>query len=165
MTTKTAEVGILMGSASDLETMKETQKILDDFGIVSEIKILSAHRTPEMATDYAKGAGKRGLRVIIAGAGMANHLAGTIAAHTLLPVIGVPLDSGSVQGLDALLSTVQMPPGIPVATVAIGRAGAKNAAYLAVEILALGDRNLQSKLQSLREKQKEMIKKMNKEIA
>jgi phosphoribosylaminoimidazole carboxylase PurE protein len=143
-------VGILMGSDSDLPTMQEAGKILEEFAVPFELRICSAHRTPERLARYAREADGRGLRVLIAGAGGAAHLAGVLAAHVTLPVIGVPMESGALGGLDALLSTAQMPGGIPVACVAIGRAGACNAALLAVEILALGDAQLKRKLADYR---------------
>lgn len=139
-------VGIVMGSDSDLPVMQAAADFLQSIGIDFEMRITSAHRTPEQACDYARTARQRGLKLIIAGAGMAAHLAGVMAAHTTLPVIGVPLDASALNGLDALLSTVQMPPGIPVATMGIGKAGAKNAAVLAARILALGDSDLKEKL-------------------
>jgi 5-(carboxyamino)imidazole ribonucleotide mutase len=139
-------VGIVMGSDSDLPLMQEALKILDSFGIAYEVHISSAHRTPERTAQFAKAARDRGLEVIIAGAGWAAHLAGVIAAETTLPVIGVPIDSSPLQGLDALLSMVQMPGGIPVATMTIGKAGAKNAALFAAQILALKYPELQQKL-------------------
>ena len=128
-------VGILMGSASDAETMAETEKILKQNLIPYEINVLSAHRNPDGVSAYAKAAEKRGLKVIICGAGMSAALAGVVSAHTKLPVIGVPMESGSLKGMDALLSTVQMPGGVPVACMAIGKAGAKNAAIFAMRIL------------------------------
>ena len=137
-------VGILMGSDSDWPTMKAAADVLAQFGIASEAKVISAHRTPRDLEDYASSALKRGLRVIIAGAGGAAHLPGVTAAFTILPVIGVPIESKSLKGLDSLLSIVQMPPGVPVATVGIG--AAKNAGLLAVQILAVGDPALQKKL-------------------
>ena len=140
------QVGIVMGSDSDLDVMKETVAILRNFGVVFEITVASAHRTPRRAAEFAESARNRGIKVIIAGAGHAAHLAGAMAAHTTLPVIGVPIDSSAFQGLDALLSTVQMPPGIPVATVAVGKPGAVNAGILAVQILAVGDPALSDKL-------------------
>ncbi len=140
-------VGIVMGSDSDLPVMRAAADFLASIGIGYELTISSAHRTPEQATTYARTARDRGLKIIIAGAGMAAHLAGVLAAHTTLPVIGVPLDASSLNGLDALLSTVQMPPGIPVATMGIGKSGAKNAAVLAVRILALSNPALQEKLE------------------
>ncbi len=143
-------VGILMGSDSDLPTMQEAAKVLEEFGVPHELHICSAHRTPERLRRYARQAERRGLRVLIAGAGGAAHLAGVLAAQLTLPVVGIPMESGPLHGLDALLSTVQMPGGIPVATVAIGRAGARNAALLAVEILALSDSALRRRLRQHR---------------
>ena len=139
-------VSIVMGSDSDLPVMTEALKILDEFGIGSELILTSAHRTPERTTKFAKTAATRGVKIIIAGAGAAAHLAGVIASQTLLPVIGVPIDATPLHGLDALLSTVQMPGGIPVATMAIGKAGAKNAALFAVRLLAVEDPSLNRKL-------------------
>ena len=139
-------VGIVMGSDSDLGVMTEATKILKQFQVPYEITVASAHRSPARAAEFATSARDRGVRVIIAGAGHAAHLAGVIAAHTTLPVIGVPIDSSCLQGLDALLSTVQMPPGIPVATVSIGKSGARNAGILAVQMLALTDESLQGQL-------------------
>jgi len=141
-------VSVVMGSDSDLPVMEETVKVLEAFAIPHELYLTSAHRTPERTAQFARGAAKRGVRVIIVGAGGAAHLAGVIASQTLLPVIGVPIDATSLQGLDALLATVQMPGGIPVATMAIGKAGAKNAALLAVRILALEEPDLPKKLQA-----------------
>lgn len=158
------KIGIVMGSESDLPTMQEAQKILSQFHIESEIRILSAHRTPDLAAHYSKSAKEKGIQVIIAGAGMANHLAGAMAAHTILPVIGVPLDGSPIHGIDALFSTVQMPPGVPVACVAIGKAGAKNAAYLALQILALRDEKLAKSLLKERKKNEEAIQEKNKNI-
>jgi phosphoribosylaminoimidazole carboxylase PurE protein len=135
-----------MGSDSDLNVMAEAEKRLERFGIPCEIRIMSAHRTPELAAQYAATAEQRGLDVIIAGAGAAAHLAGAIAANTTLPVIGVPIDSSSLNGLDALLATVQMPAGIPVATMAIGKAGAANAAIFAAQIVARRDAAVAAKL-------------------
>lgn len=139
-------VGILMGSDSDLPVMQAAADVLKSFDIPYEIRIASAHRTPAQATEYAQTAYERGVKLIIAGAGMAAHLAGVLAAHTTIPVIGVPIDASSLNGLDALLSTVQMPPGIPVATMGIGKAGAKNAAVLAARILGITDKDMQEKL-------------------
>jgi 5-(carboxyamino)imidazole ribonucleotide mutase len=141
-------VSVVMGSDSDLPVMEETVKVLEAFAIPHELYLTSAHRTPERTSTFTRGAAKRGVRVIIVGAGAAAHLAGVIASQTLLPVIGVPIDATSLQGLDALLATVQMPGGIPVATMAIGKAGAKNAALFAVRILALEDNELLKKLQT-----------------
>src|SRR3990172_1169215 len=135
-------VGILMGSDSDLSVMEETAKVLREFKVPYEMTVSSAHRTPRRTSDYAKNAESRGIKVIIAGAGLAAHLAGFIAAETTLPVIGVPMETGPLKGLDALLSTVQMPGGVPVAAMAIGKAGAKNAGIFAVEILATSDARL-----------------------
>jgi len=134
-------VAIAMGSGSDLPVMSETSSVLEEFGVAHEVRIVSAHRTPELCRAFAPRAAGRGIKVIVAGAGKAAHLAGVIAAHTTLPVIGVPLDAG-LSGLDALLSTAQMPGGVPVACMAVGKAGAKNAGILAVEMLALGDARL-----------------------
>jgi 5-(carboxyamino)imidazole ribonucleotide mutase len=139
-------VAILMGSDSDWETVAPAAETLKKFGVAFEVRVCSAHRTPDAAAEFAKGAAAGGLRVLIAAAGSAAHLAGVLAAHTTLPVIGVPLKGGALDGLDALLATVQMPAGIPVATVALGKAGAINAALLAVQILALADPALQARL-------------------
>ncbi|HKT89779.1 MAG TPA: 5-(carboxyamino)imidazole ribonucleotide mutase [Candidatus Sulfotelmatobacter sp.] len=147
-----ALVSIVMGSDSDLEIMREAGKALDDFGIPYEIDVTSAHRSPDRSADFAKKAADRGIKVIIAAAGGAAHLAGVIAAHTILPVIGVPIPSTSLNGMDSLLSTVQMPPGIPVATVAIGKWGATNAGILAAQILAVGDEAMAKKLHGHKEK-------------
>lgn len=144
-------VSIVMGSDSDLEIMREAAKALEEFGIAYEIDVTSAHRSPERTAEFARKAGQRGVRVIIAGAGGAAHLAGVIAAHTTLPVIGVPITS-VLNGLDSLLATVQMPAGIPVATVAIGKAGATNAGILAAQILALSNAALAKKMDAHKEK-------------
>lgn len=152
-----AAVGIVMGSDSDLGVMKETTSILKQFEVPYEITVASAHRSPGRAADFATTAWDRGVRVIIAGAGHAAHLAGAMAAHTSLPVIGVPIDSSCLQGFDALLSTVQMPPGIPVATVSIGKSGARNAGILAVQILALADATLQEKLKDFKSDMAEKV--------
>jgi len=146
----TATVGVLMGSDSDLPTMAETVRVLEGYGVATEVRVLSAHRTPEEATRYAREAEGRGIKVLIAGAGGAAHLAGALAAHSTLPVIGVPLESSPLSGFDALLSTVQMPPGIPVATVGVGAMGARNAGHLAVAIIAVGDDALRGKLKAKR---------------
>ena len=143
-------VGILMGSDSDLEVMQEAEKRLDYFDIPYETRILSAHRSPLQTQEYAASASRRGLEVIIVGAGAAAHLAGAVAAHTTLPVIGVPIDSSSLKGLDALLSTVQMPAGVPVATMAIGKAGAANAGIFAAAILGGRDQRIAAKLARLK---------------
>jgi len=150
-------VGIVMGSDSDLEVMQEATRILKQFGVPYEITVASAHRSPERAAAFAATARERGIRVIIAGAGHAAHLAGAMAAHTSLPVIGVPIDSSCLQGFDALLSTVQMPPGVPVATLSIGKPGAGNAAILAVQILALSDTVLESKLADFKKDMAEKV--------
>ncbi|MBN9289267.1 MAG: 5-(carboxyamino)imidazole ribonucleotide mutase [Gammaproteobacteria bacterium 39-13] len=139
-------VAILMGSDSDFPVMQATTEILASFGIAFEVKVSSAHRTPERTLAYVKDAEKRGCAVFICAAGLAAHLAGTVAAHTLKPVLGVPLEGGSLQGMDSLLSTVQMPAGIPVGCVAIGKAGAQNAGFLSAQILALQDAALYEKL-------------------
>mgnify|MGYP001358295860 CR=1 FL=1 len=146
-------VGVIMGSKSDLETMQEAAKVLDQFGVPYEMKVVSAHRTPDWMAEYAKTAESRGLEVIIAGAGGAAHLPGMVAAHTVLPVLGVPVQSRALQGLDSLLSIVQMPGGIPVGTLAIGAAGSKNAALLAVRILATSRPELRAKLHEFHQKQ------------
>lgn len=143
---KTVVVSVVMGSDSDLPVMAEATKILDDFGIGYELILTSAHRAPERTAKFSKAAAGRGVKIIIAGAGAAAHLAGVIASQTLLPVIGVPINATSMNGLDALLSTVQMPGGIPVATMAIGLAGAKNAALLAIRILSLENKALSDRL-------------------
>ena len=140
-----------MGSDSDLPVMQETTGVLEQFGVAHELEVISAHRSPDRCRAFARGAARRGVRVIVAGAGKAAHLAGVVAAHTTLPVIGVPLDAG-MSGMDALLSTAQMPGGVPVACMAVGKAGAKNAGLLAVEILALEDPGLAKKLADLRAK-------------
>ncbi len=156
---KRAKVAIIMGSTSDLPTMSEAEQVLKSFGVQAEVKVLSAHRTPLATINYAVSAGHRGVKVIIAGAGGAAHLAGVIAAHTTLPVIGVPMTTTHLKGIDSLFSTVQMPSGIPVATMAIGKSGAKNAALLAVQILALEDEKLQKKLVGFKKKLAAAIKK------
>jgi phosphoribosylaminoimidazole carboxylase PurE protein len=143
-------VGVVMGSKSDADVMKGCLEQLEALKIPYEVKVISAHRTPDQTREFAEKASGRGLEVIIAGAGWSAHLAGVIAAHTLLPVIGVPIDSSSLQGMDALLSTVQMPPGIPVATVAIGKGGAKNSAILAAQILGLKHQEIAAALKSYR---------------
>lgn len=145
-------VSIVMGSDSDLEIMREATKPLEEFGVAYEMDITSAHRSPNRTAEFAAKAAERGIRVIIAGAGGAAHLAGVIAAHTTLPVIGVPMPSSSLGGMDALLATVQMPAGIPVATVAIGKAGATNAGILAAQILGVGDGAIAKKLIGYKEK-------------
>jgi 5-(carboxyamino)imidazole ribonucleotide mutase len=146
-------VGIIMGSKSDWETMRHAKEMLDRFGVPCEAKIVSAHRTPQWMVEYASSAAERGLQIIIAGAGGAAHLPGMTAANTLLPVLGVPVESKALNGLDSLLSIVQMPGGIPVGTLAIGKSGAQNAALLAVAILANHDPALREKLRVFREEQ------------
>jgi phosphoribosylaminoimidazole carboxylase PurE protein len=155
---KISQVAVVMGSDSDLPVMQSCTDQLKAFGIDPIIRIISAHRTPVVAADFADNAAKNGIKVIIAAAGMAAHLAGSLAGRTALPIIGVPLAASTgPAGLDALLSTVQMPPGVPVATVAIGKAGAKNAAILAVQILALSDEGLNAKLADFRAEQSKMV--------
>ncbi|MBA7618765.1 N5-carboxyaminoimidazole ribonucleotide mutase [subsurface metagenome] len=155
---KTSPVAVVMGSDSDMDVMQSCIEQLGYFGIEPAVRIISAHRTPQIAADFAQTAAKNGIKVIIAAAGMAAHLAGALAAKTTLPVIGVPLISSSgLEGIDALLSTLQMPPGVPVATVAIGKAGAKNAAILAIQILALADSNLREKLAEFKKAQKKKV--------
>ncbi len=144
-------VAILMGSDSDLPVMRTTVETLDTFGIPVEVRVSSAHRTPQATHEYVREADRRGCAVFICAAGLAAHLGGAVAAATVKPVIGVPLDAGPLQGMDALLSTVQMPGGIPVACVAIGKAGAKNAGYLAAQILALSDPAIAQRLKDERE--------------
>ncbi len=152
-------VGIVMGSTSDWDTMQAAAKMLDEFGVPYEAKAMSAHRSPQLVAEWASSAAQRGMKVIIAAAGGAAHLAGVVAAHTTLPVLGVPMPSRHLQGLDSLLSTVQMPKGIPVATLAIGDAGAANASLFAVAILALSDKGLDAKLAQFRTRQTEAVKK------
>ena len=155
---KTAPVAVIMGSDSDMKVMKSCIEQLGDFGIDPVVRIISAHRTPEIASDFAQNAAGKGIKVIIAAAGMAAHLAGAMAAQVTLPVIGVPLDSGGgLGGMDALLSTVQMPPGVPVATMAVGKAGGKNAAIFAVQILALSDEKMSEKLAAFKQDQKQKV--------
>ncbi len=146
-------VGVIMGSKSDWETMRAAVDVLEQFGVPHERRVVSAHRTPEWMSEYARTAGSRGLRVIIAGAGGAAHLPGMVAAQTLLPVLGVPVQSRALSGLDSLLSIVQMPGGIPVGTLAIGEAGARNAGLMAVRILATTDATLRDKLQQFHDEQ------------
>jgi len=146
-------VGILLGSKSDWETMKAASETLARFGVAHECRVLSAHRTPDATASYVKAAEGRGLEVLVAAAGMAAHLAGAVAAQSVLPVLGVPMEGGPLKGLDALLATVQMPGGIPVGTLAIGKAGATNAALLAVAILANQRPELRQKLRDFREEQ------------
>lgn len=158
------QVSIVMGSDSDLEIMREAGKALEGFGIEYEIDVTSAHRSPDRSADFAKKAASRGIRVIIAGAGGAAHLAGVIAAHTILPVIGVPIPSTSLNGMDSLLSTVQMPAGIPVATVAIGKPGATNAGILAAQIIAVADAGIAKKLDAHKEKLAKGVEEKSKKL-
>src|SRR5271165_4270168 len=151
MSTK-PRVSIVMGSDSDLDIMRETAKSLEEFGIEYEIDVTSAHRSPDRTAEFARNAASRGIRVIIAGAGGAAHLAGVIAAHTTLPVIGVPIPATSLNGMDSLLATVQMPAGIPVATVAIGKPGATNAGILAAQMIGLSDAAVAQKLEEHKKK-------------
>ena len=157
-------VGIVMGSDSDLEVMRETAQILDKFGIGYEMNIISAHRTPQKAHEYAFGAEERGLEIIIAGAGKAAHLAGVIASLTSLPVIGVPMQTSLAGGLDSLLSIVQMPSGVPVATVAVGKAGAKNAGILAAQILGVKFPEIRQKVKEYKKEIAESVKAKNEKL-
>lgn len=157
-------VGILMGSDSDLPIMEEASKILDKFGIGHEVVVSSAHRSPERTRKYVVGASKRGIKILIAGAGAAAHLAGVVAAETTLPVIGVPIGSSALNGLDALLSTTQMPGGVSVAGMAIGKAGAKNAGVLSVQILALNDKTLQKKLLQFKKDQAKEVEQKSRKL-
>ncbi|MBR7107904.1 MAG: 5-(carboxyamino)imidazole ribonucleotide mutase [Lentisphaeria bacterium] len=150
-------VGILMGSKSDLDVVRNAFDVLDSFGVPFKARILSAHRTPQEAAEFAENAEKNGIKVLICAAGMAAHLGGVIAAHTTLPVVGIPMVSEPFKAADSLLSVVQMPPGIPVAAVTCGKAGARNAALYAVSILALGDSELAAKLKDFRAKQREQV--------
>lgn len=154
-----ALVAVMMGSRSDWDTMRAVSDTLEKFGVEHENRVLSAHRSPKLTADYASSAEERGIEVIIAAAGGAAHLAGVVAAHTILPVLGVPMESASLKGLDSLLSTVQMPGGIPVGTLAIGKPGATNAALLAIAILALKRPELRAKLRAFRAEQAEKIAK------
>jgi len=151
-------VGIIMGSKSDWETMRHAAEVLDRFGVPREAKVVSAHRTPDWMVEYATSAESRGIQVIIAGAGGAAHLPGMVAANTLLPVLGVPVEGQSLKGIDSLLSIVQMPGGIPVGTLAIGKAGAKNAALLAVAMLANNDPQLREQLRAFRREQAQTVR-------
>ena len=157
-------VGILMGSDSDFPVMEEASKVLDKFGIGHEVIVSSAHRSPERTRKYVLGASKRGIKILIAGAGAAAHLAGVVAAETTLPVIGVPIGSSALNGLDALLSTTQMPGGVSVAGMAIGKAGAKNAGVLSVQILALNDKNLQKKLLQFKKDQAKEVERKSRKL-
>ncbi|HUS11491.1 MAG TPA: 5-(carboxyamino)imidazole ribonucleotide mutase [Pyrinomonadaceae bacterium] len=151
-------VAVVMGSKSDWETMQHADQTLTKFGITHECRVMSAHRTPQLASEYSAAASSRGIEVIIAAAGGAAHLAGVIAAHTVLPVLGVPMKSEALNGMDSLLATVQMPAGIPVGTLAIGKPGAINAALLAIAILANSRPELRSKLQEFRDEQEQQVR-------
>ena len=153
------KVAIIMGSESDAEEMKPASDILNELGIKNESRVISAHRTPDRLREYILDSEKNGVKVFIGGAGMAAALPGVIAAHTHLPVLGVPIESKSLKGMDSLLSILQMPPGIPVGTVAIGKPGSKNAGLLAASILALEDKNIESKLKEFRKKQSDKVRK------
>jgi phosphoribosylaminoimidazole carboxylase PurE protein len=167
VTGKNVSVAVLVGSDSDMEVMQSCIEQLRFFGIEPQVRIISAHRTPDIAAEFAKNAASNGIEVIIAAAGMAAHLAGAIAAQTTLPVVAVPLTSSAsaLGGMDALLSTVQMPPGVPVATMAIGKAGAVNAAIFAVQILALKDKSLAEKLVEFRTKQAQKVKEKDSSVS
>lgn len=158
------KVGILMGSDSDLEVMREAENRLDYFSIPYETRILSAHRSPDKTLEYSQSAEQRGLEAIIVGAGAAAHLAGVVAATTTLPVIGVPIDSSALKGIDALLATVQMPAGVPVATMAIGKAGAANAGIYAAQILARKDSQIAAKLAQLKEEMASGVEEKNRKL-
>ncbi len=158
------QVGIVMGSDSDLAVMESASNVLKEFGVAFEITVASAHRSPQRAAEWASSARERGIKVIIAGAGHAAHLAGAMAAHTSLPIIGVPIDSSCLQGMDALLATVQMPPGVPVATMAIGKSGARNAGILAVQILALADTVLAEKLEEYKQNMADRVEQKAKKL-
>ncbi|MYL37493.1 5-(carboxyamino)imidazole ribonucleotide mutase [Halobacillus litoralis] len=159
-----AEVGIIMGSISDWDTMQEACSVLDELAVDYEKEIISAHRTPEDMFTYSETAREKGLKVIIAGAGGAAHLPGMVASKTTLPVIGVPVESKSLQGMDSLLSIVQMPGGVPVATVSIGKAGAKNAGLLAAEMLGAFDKETAARLETYRSRMKEKVEHMRREL-
>ena len=156
--TTTPLVAVIMGSKSDWETMRHADQTLTDFGVAHECRVMSAHRTPHLASEYASSAGEKGFEVIIAAAGGAAHLAGVLAAHTTLPVLGVPMKSDALNGMDSLLSTVQMPAGIPVGTLAIGKPGAINAALFAIAILANSRPDLRAKLKDYRRRQEEQVR-------
>lgn len=158
------QVLIIMGSDSDMPVMKKTCEALEEFKIPYDITVSSAHRTPERTVRIIKDAEKKGIEVIIAGAGAAAHLAGVIASHTIIPVIGVPIDSSPLKGIDSLYSTVQMPPGVPVATMAVGEAGAKNAAIFAIQILGLKDASISRKLVLFREKMADEVVEKSKRV-
>ena len=154
---KKIQIVLMMGSPSDLSTIQEAADILKEFGVGYEMRVLSAHRTPRETDRYAEGLRSRGIQVVIAGAGGSAALAGVVASHTLLPVVGVPVETTALKGMDSLLSTVQMPPGVPVGCVAIGKPGAKNAALLALRILGLSDKTIEKKLEKYREEQRQKI--------
>jgi len=158
---KKIKVAIMMGSKSDLPVMEEAAKVLNDFGIANEMRVLSAHRTPKETAEYAEGLKDRGVSVVICGAGASAALSGVVSAHTIIPVIGVPIDSTALNGMDALLSTVQMPPGVPVGAVAVGKGGAKNAALLALRIMSLSDKAIEKKLEEFKENQRKQILDIN----
>jgi 5-(carboxyamino)imidazole ribonucleotide mutase len=158
---KAAEVGIVMGSDSDWPIVKSASETLKSFGIEHEVRVISAHRTPELASEYSATAEERGLKVIISAAGGAAHLGGVLAAHTILPVIGIPIKGGAVNGVDSMWATLQMPAGIPVATVTLGSAGPVNAAVLAAQIIAVGDPEIREKLVAYKEQLKEKVHKGN----
>ncbi len=164
-TNTSATVAVLMGSDSDWPLLEETVKTLHGFGITADVRVMSAHRTPDQAAKFAKNARKQGIRVIIAAAGSAAHLAGVVAAHTTAPVIGIPVKGGALDGLDALLSTLQMPAGIPVATVALGKSGAINAAILAAQILAVADPAMETKMDQHKKTLADKVKKGNARVA
>lgn len=157
-------VAVLMGSDSDLTVLKGTLDELTKFGIPYEARILSAHRTPTRVAEYVQDADTRGCAVFIAAAGLAAHLAGAVAGHTIKPVIGIPLDAGSLGGIDALLATVQMPPGTPVACTSIGKAGAKNAAHIAAQILAITDANIAKRIQEVREEKRQSLRQADEKL-
>ena len=157
-------VGILMGSDSDVEVMREAAKVFKEFGVAHEMVVTSAHRSPKRTAVYAGSAEKRGIKILICGAGHAAHLAGVIAAQTTIPVIGVPIDSSSLKGLDSILSTVQMPGGVPVATMAIGKSGAMNAGVLSIEILALSNVRLKKKLIHYREEMEKKVEEKSRRL-
>ncbi|MBU2540478.1 MAG: 5-(carboxyamino)imidazole ribonucleotide mutase [Candidatus Omnitrophica bacterium] len=159
-----AIVSIIMGSSSDTQVLKETEIILERFSVPFEKRVLSAHRSPEDLVEYVKKAQDKGTKIIIAGAGGAAALAGVVAAHTVLPVIGIPMETNSLKGLDSLLSTVQMPSGVPVATMAVGKAGAKNAAILTLQILAITDKKLQRKLAAYKKELVDTVRIQNKKF-
>ncbi|MCK5528854.1 MAG: 5-(carboxyamino)imidazole ribonucleotide mutase [Kiritimatiellae bacterium] len=164
MASKKPQVGIVMGSDSDWPIVKNAVETLNSFGVISESRVISAHRTPELASEYAATAAKRGIKVIISAAGGAAHLGGVLAAHTILPVIGIPIKGGALNGMDALLATLQMPSGIPVATVTLGSAGPINAALLAVQMMALGDPILRKKMVAHKRALKKKVDAGNKRV-